>query len=111
MQAMGINALSSMESSEHQTSIIDEHRVNLLVILPDKYGTCFHKEKNIFDLYGWNVTITGLTEYVNPCDGSKSYGSPVYPVDYLLSEIDDISNFDGIYIPAPTYPFLFADSI
>jgi hypothetical protein len=60
------------------------------------YGANYHYIRPILEQYGWNVTITGLFETLEPC--AYQSVTTTLDVDVLISEISDISEYDAISI-------------
>ncbi len=77
--------------------------VKLLVILPDQYGANWYLHQDNYLLHGWNITYTGLTATVQPCQAfAENVNCPPIDTDLLLSEIDDITQWDCIVIGTST---------
>ncbi len=75
--------------------------IKILIIMAENYGFRYFWYKNIFDLLGWNVTISGLHPTVPPCHFSDNQ-IKINPlkVDVLINDITDISMYDCIHIDA-----------
>jgi len=71
----------------------------VLMFYPRHFGanSCLIRDK--FEEFGWHISTLGVTRIVQPCQGFASiFGMPAITVDYLPSEIDDISEFDCLAI-------------
>ena len=80
------------------------NEINILAIIPDRYGANTYFNLDNIELFGWQVTFTGLTEIVQPCPWAQSaLGLPPIEVDVLISDIDDISMFDVLCIMPATW--------
>ncbi len=66
--------------------------VKVLVLLSERYGPNYFLNRDAMDEYGWDITLTGLTEEVKPCP----FFDNVFPitVDSLISDIKDIMAYD-----------------
>ncbi|MBN1969352.1 MAG: DJ-1/PfpI family protein [Candidatus Delongbacteria bacterium] len=77
--------------------------VKALLVLPNQYGANYFLNLDNLVKFGFDLTITGLTEYVNPC---PVYASPLgcYPIqtDLLISEVTDITDYDCMIIMSAT---------
>ena len=73
--------------------------IKILIIMAENYGFRYFEYKDIFDLLGWDVTVTGLHPTVPPCSFSENQ-IKIHPldVDVLVSDITDISMYDCIHI-------------
>jgi len=74
---------------------------DILVILDNDYGANWNVDngsvsmEDHFQMYGWNITLTALTDTVQPCISAFQYfGCRAQAVDTLISEIDDVTQFD-----------------
>ena len=73
--------------------------VNILVLVPQNYGANFNLYMDNFELNGWNVILAGTEEIVVPCPAfASSRGCLPVTMDYLTSDIDDVTMFDGVAI-------------
>ena len=74
--------------------------VNILVIMPQNYGANYNFNMENFDEFGWNVTTTGITRTIQPCPSFASPSASCQPitVDTLISEIEDVTQFDCVAI-------------
>ena len=72
-----------------------QDQVEILLLMDHGYGGNVPFIMDIFERYGWSMTTTGLEETLISC----SYlGFEEFNVDVLLTEIDDLSQFDAISI-------------
>jgi hypothetical protein len=92
-----LNILSKMDDVNFNSN------VNVLAIIPDSYGANIYFNLDNMELFGWTVTLTGLTEIVKPCPWAESaFGLPEMSVDILIGDIDDISSYDVLAIMPAT---------
>jgi hypothetical protein len=65
---------------------------------------------DIFNDYGWNITLTGLNDVIFGCNGSVQYWNiPPLKMDYLISGISDISIYDALCIVQPSKWTVYPD--
>ncbi len=77
--------------------------VNILVVLPNKYGANYYLNRDNYEQYGWNVTLTGVWESIQPCQAFAAlHGCPSVTVDTTLAEIGDVSDYDVLAIMSST---------
>ena len=101
------NAL--IEIDEPIESWIDEQfklkGVNVLVLLDDKFGANNYLNRDLFEQYGWNITITGLCDSIPGCNFfSEPYKIAPFVPDIKFDEIANIDYYDAIAImPATSY--------
>jgi hypothetical protein len=75
------------------TSTTEDIRV--LALVSNHYGANTHLILDNFELFGWDVTLTGVTESVQPCrQFALQHGSGALPVDVLVSEIANLAEYD-----------------
>jgi putative intracellular protease/amidase len=67
--------------------------VDILLVVADAYGANYNLIRDAMELYGWNLTLTGVTPTVNKC----FYGSPL-TVDVLIADITDVTEYDVLAI-------------
>ena len=72
--------------------------IKALVILPRYYGLNHYLNMEMFESFGWEVTLTGITQVVEPCPYSVPLGNVPRNVDILISEINDVSQYNCIAI-------------
>ncbi len=79
---------------------IKRHRgVRALLILPDKYGANYFLNKDDLELLGWDITLAGLESIASPCTSfAAPHGCRGVRMDILISEIDDVSEYDVLAI-------------
>lgn len=75
----------------------------LLFHLPNKLGANFNFNLDDIEEYGLQVTFSGLTEEINTCSWSNPLGNISLNSDTLITEIDDITDFDAIVIQPATW--------
>ena len=86
-------------------AVIDsEDPVEILLLLDHGYGGNVPFIINIFERFGWSMTTTGLNETLTSCE-YLNYEQKT--VDILLTEINDLTQFDAITImPGNSHDFL-----
>lgn len=72
--------------------------IKVLIVLPNKYGLNTNLYREMFDKFGWEVSITGITPTVSPCPYSIYSGSVPFEVDFIVDSIQDITQYDCIVI-------------
>jgi len=75
-----------------QLNQIIAQEIDVLFVMSQNYGPNNFFTRDDMQEYGWNMTLAGVTERIDPCPYFEGL-SPIY-VDTLLSEIDDITKFD-----------------
>jgi|GEM_PF-1655963 len=99
--------LSIQNHLQKQNSELAEktsHQIEVLVVLPNNYGANFFLNRDIFNSYGWNVTLAAATDSVKACPVyAEPLGCPVIEVDQKLSEISDISAYDCVAIMSASH--------
>ncbi len=79
--------------------------VNILVLLDNKFGANNFLNRDGFEQYGWNVTISGLSDSISGCDFfSEPYQfQPIVP-DIKFDQVVNIDYYDALMImPASSY--------
>ncbi|MBN1826138.1 MAG: DJ-1/PfpI family protein [Candidatus Eisenbacteria bacterium] len=89
--ATGIPSVPAAETGAGGGGRSGEVRVLALLCAP--FGTNTNLMRDWMELYGWTVTTTGVVDSVARC----AYGGP-YVVDTLVSEIDDVTAWDILFI-------------
>jgi len=87
-----------------------EKPVRILLLWGDLYGancTMGGKKLSILDKfrgYGWDLTSAGVKKRVSPCAFAAKRGQTPIELDCTVSEIDDVTTYDGISIlPGPRF--------
>ncbi len=79
--------------------------VNVLVLLDNKFGANNFLNRDVFEQYGWNVTIAGLRDSVAGCDffnGPYKF-LPIVP-DIKFDQIVNVDYYDALAImPVTSY--------
>ena len=71
----------------------------VLFIIPHFWGVNYYLLQDVVDQYGWNVTLSGLSESVEVCAAfAAPRGAVSMSVDTLLKDISDISQYDAVVI-------------
>ncbi|MBD3166100.1 hypothetical protein GF324_05860 [bacterium] len=78
---------------------VSAQTVEVLLILPDRYGVNYFLNRDYFQHFGWNITLTAVTDTVSPCP----WGTTVYPlhdlaVDVVIDSIEDVTQYDAVLI-------------
>jgi len=72
-----------------------EDSVEILLVLDHRYGGNVPFIINILERFEWSITTTGLNQTLESCD---YLGDDVFNVDLLMTEIDDVTQYDVISI-------------
>ncbi len=97
--AISIHENKSFLKDQYIENINQDNEVNVLVIIPDRFGANTFFNLDNMELFGWNITLSGLTEIVEPCPGAQSsFDLPEIQVDILIDDSIDISIFDVLAI-------------
>lgn len=75
--------------------------VNILLILPHRYGANYNFNRDHFEKFGWTITTTGVTEVVEPCYADL----PSITVDVLIADIEAVSEYDAVAIMPCTWRY------
>lgn len=88
------------------TDTKDSDGVNILVLAAKNYGLNSFINRDLMEQYGWKLTYTGVLDSINACPPvEKQLGvHPIIP-DFKAEEIDDLSKYDGIFIPSGSGSF------
>lgn len=70
-----------------------QQNVQVLVVVPHLYGANHNFNVEMYDEFGWEVTLTGATPVVQNC----FWGQPI-TVDLTLDQITDVTQYDVISI-------------
>lgn len=106
LSGIGVNSFS-MENNEQGVESnfvsVQNNGINVLLLVPNYFGALCHRVIDTFNDYGWNITLVGVTETISACNGSVRYWNiPPLKMDYLVSEISDVSNYDALCIMHPS---------
>ncbi|UCE19411.1 MAG: thrombospondin type 3 repeat-containing protein [Gemmatimonadota bacterium] len=71
--------------------------INVLVFMANNYGPNVLFIWDDLEAYGWNITLTGISETIPPCP--LFGGLPTISIDRLISEITDITEYDILLLP------------
>ncbi len=82
--------------------------IKVLFMMDHDYGANYHYIRPILEGYGWQVNVTGLAEVLTPCDYQSS--AMTLTVDFLISEIEDITEYDCISIMPGEFHSLLLNS-
>jgi hypothetical protein len=84
--------------------------IRMLLLVGDLYGlNCTSDSKKLSILekmrrYGWELTTAGIGREVHPCAFGRQHGAEPMALDSTVSEIGDVSRFDGISVlPGPAF--------
>ncbi len=102
--------VDSISNSELDDALFpSQTEIDILFMMDHEYGANYHFIRPIMEGWGWNVTIAGTAETLSPC--SYQSASAVLDTDILISEIDDITEYDIISImPGDSHALLLTDS-
>lgn len=71
----------------------------ILVLLPNNYGANYYLNRDNFENLGWEVTLAGTKNLINPCPVyAEPLGCPQVTVDILISQVTNIEQYDCIAI-------------
>jgi len=80
-------------------NLVEAQPIRLLILMPDHYGANYFLDRDDFENFGWTVTTAGVTSTVTPCpDYAGPLGCPVIAVDVLVSEIQNIADYDILVV-------------
>ncbi len=77
--------------------------VNALLLLAQNYGANYFLDLDNFEQFGWDITRAGVAQVIQPCPSyAGNYGARPITVDILVSDIEDISEYDVLAIMPST---------
>ena len=80
-------------------SNVTAEEIDMLILVPRNYGTNYYLNRDNFELFGWNITLAGVTGTCSPCPVyGGPLGSPPLIVDVLISEIPDVTAYDIVAV-------------
>jgi len=85
------------------TNETNAQQVKALHILSQYYGLNYYLDMEMFESFGWEVTLAGVTPTVAPCPWAT--GHPARTVDVLISEITDVTQYDCIIIASQNWRY------
>jgi len=78
---------------------IEAQPTKVLILMPDKYGANYYLNRDDMENFGWEIKTAGVSSTVNPCqDYAGPLGCPAVTVDVLVSQIQNIKNYDILVI-------------
>lgn len=72
--------------------------VEVLVILPHHYGVNYFLARDVMDELGWEVTLAGTANPVQPCTWGEDVASAPMNVDMLVSQVEDVTVYDAVMV-------------
>ncbi|MFH1196335.1 MAG: DJ-1/PfpI family protein [bacterium] len=85
------------------TNLNAQNQIKVLIVLPGQYGANYYLNKDNFERFGWDITITGLTNYVQPCPVyAGPLGCPNVKTDILIPDITDVTEYDCVVVMSAT---------
>ncbi|MBD3405422.1 MAG: hypothetical protein GF411_04695 [Candidatus Lokiarchaeota archaeon] len=89
--------------------IASDDAIKILLVMDNDYGANYHYIRPIIERFGWNVTTTALSHEITPCPYQTE--DRTLEMDILLTDIEDITEFDAISImPGQTHTQLLAST-
>jgi len=76
------------------TATLAAEPFHVLVFVPAAYGANSNLNREMYDRLGWDVTLAGVTDVVQPCNS----GLPPITVDVLIDDIPSAEPYDCIAI-------------
>jgi len=96
----------------------NERSIRMLLLVGDRIGAnCLSGGRKLsilekFRKYGWQITLAGIGETVNPCPYAQSLGLEAPVIDCLVDEIEDIRSYDGVCVlPGPSHKGLMESEV
>ncbi len=78
--------------------------VEALLLLGRNYGANYYLATDKFDEFGWNSTVAGLTETIQPCPiYAGPLGCPPITADILFTDLSDFSSYDCLVIMSSSH--------
>jgi putative intracellular protease/amidase len=97
------------------TTKAQKRPIRILLLVGDRIGAnCMMGGKKLsiidtFRHYGWDVTLTGLSETVSPCPYAAKLGATPVTIDRTIDTIEDVTVFDVVSVlPGPSHQQLIA---
>jgi hypothetical protein len=92
-----------------------ESATRMLLLVGDRIGAnCMMGGKKLsildkFARFGWEVTLAGVEDHVEPCPFAAKRGAMARPLDTTVDAIGDLSAYDGISVlPGTSFQGLIA---
>jgi hypothetical protein len=84
---------------------VADEPVRALVLLANNFGANSFIIRDKFEEFGWELTLTGLTQTVQPCPSyAVGLGAQPLTVDVLVSDVEDVSEYNCLLIvPASVF--------
>ena len=77
--------------------------VNALLLLPDQYGANYYLNKDDYELMGWNITVAGVKDVIQPCGSfAEPHGCRNVDGDFQIADVTDITEYDVLAIMPST---------
>jgi hypothetical protein len=75
------------------------NNLHVLLVLPQEIGPNWYLSEDNFELFGWDLTLTGEKTEIAPCASVEAwYGLNKTSVDVMLDEIADLDGYDALAI-------------
>ncbi|MFX1284131.1 MAG: DJ-1/PfpI family protein [Promethearchaeota archaeon] len=85
----------------------DSKDINILSLIADGVGNTYFTVKDQFEEWGWDVTTVGLKDNHTGCPNKE----PIFIAsDILISEINNISQFDCVFIASGAQHHILRDN-
>jgi len=78
--------------------------LNILIVLSRYVGAGYFMNRDEFEKYGWEVTLTGMADTLPPCRFYDRLGVAPFVPELKLTDINRIDHWDGLVLaPATVY--------
>jgi putative intracellular protease/amidase len=93
-------AITACKKTKQENLVVTEPKeINILLLMSKNYGLNYFLYLDNFRQYGWNITYTGVSNSITACPPvAEQLGVPPINPDILVSDIKDISKYDGLLI-------------
>ena len=82
--------------------------IKVLLLMGRNWGVGYFMNRDVFEHYGWRITVAGSSDSLPPCPYSSEFGvGPMIP-DLLISQVEDVSEYEAVVI-VPASQFANSD--
>lgn len=107
---LSLVSLSLANEGSGKMETVTPQTVKILLIMDHNYGANYHFILEIFEEYGWNITVTGLFDPLTPCRYQDQ--SNILGIDILIDDVALTQGYHCISImPGQTHTNLLGSNV